>query len=111
MPFRLGREGFEGRAKIQFTTFLRMPSLIYRACLATGIPSNTVYVQRAVCEALARDLEMDLAQLLAELPTPRGPAAKLFAPENHPMNRYGVPSAPLGDVLRIGPANTIEEVR
>lgn len=95
MPFRLDpRYGF--RAKIQFVTSAAMPNLIYRACLATGTVSNTVYIQRALVAALARDLDLDEADLLAGLPAPRSSAATLH-------NRV-LP-------VRIGPANTIEEVR
>jgi hypothetical protein len=100
MPFRLA--GYD-RAKVQFTTASWMPSMIYRACLATGIVSNTVYCQRAVCEALARDLGLDLDALLDDLPTPRGPSAHLDDPEHHTQRRY--------QTTWIGPANTVEEVR
>ena len=91
MPFRLD----EHRAKIQFTTSARMPSDIYAACLAVGCVSNTVYVQHAVCEALARDLGVDLDVLLAALPPPRANAHHLY--DHLPV--------------RTGPANAIEEVR
>lgn len=74
MPFRLN----EHRAKIQFITFARMPSLIYKACLAKSIPSNTRYVQEAVCWKLSQDLGIPYESLLAELPPPRGKAAVLF---------------------------------
>jgi hypothetical protein len=94
MPFRLD----EHRAKIQFVTSARMPSDIYKACVATGVPSNTAYVQRAVCEALARDLDIPLEELLAALPPHRGMATALFD---------GTRRA----VCRTGPANTVEEVR
>lgn len=92
MPFRLD----EFRAKIQFITSARMPSLIYKACLASGKVSNTVYIQHAVCEALARDLGIDLAELLAELPPPRGRSASMFDGK-----RQVIP----------GRANTVEQVR
>jgi hypothetical protein len=75
-----------------------MPSLIYKAVLATGKVSNTVYVQHAVCEALSRDLGIPLEELLAELPPPRGKAAHPFGPDRQPIPRPG-------------PANTYEEVR
>lgn len=101
MPFRLN---FPNRAKIQFTTAAWMPSRIYQACQATGILSNTVYCQRAVCEALARDLGLDLQALLDDLPAARGPAAHLYDPADHAQARFG-------DRVLIGPANTIEEVR
>lgn len=74
MPYRLN----EFRAKIQFMTSARMPSLIYKACIRTGTASNTAYIQRAVCEAVARDLKMPLEELLAEQPPNRGSAAHLF---------------------------------
>jgi hypothetical protein len=74
MPFRLN----EFRAKMQFTTSASMPHRIYKACLKTGIPSNTVYIQHAVCEALSRDLDIPLQELLDELPPPRGRNKTLF---------------------------------
>ena len=88
MPFRLN----EHRAKVQFLTSAEMPSLIYKACVATGAPSNTRYVQVAVCEALARDLGIPLEDLLERLPATRD------------MNG-------LRSQRRIGSSNTVEEVR
>lgn len=76
MPFRLD----EFRAKIQFITSAEMPNLIYRACQETGTVSNTVYVQHAVADALARDLGIDREQIIAKLPPPKGRAATLTAP-------------------------------
>lgn len=105
MPFRLD----DAKAKIQFVTSAEMPSLIYKACLTSGVVSGTVYCQHALVAALARDLGLDEADLVARLPRPRGPANHLFDPVANPMNRYGVPSAPLG--VLIGPGQTIEEVR
>jgi hypothetical protein len=95
MPYRLN----EHRAKIQFLTSARMPSLIYKACVRTGIPSNTAYIQHAVCEALARDLDIPLDDLLAELPPNRTSASHLFGENRRPMPR------------RVGPGNTLEEVK
>lgn len=92
MPFRLN----EHRAKIQFVTSAAMPSLIYKAVVATDKVSNTVYIQHAVCEALARDLDLDLQMLLDALPPPRGMSAVPFGGDRRP---------------RPGPANTVEEVR
>lgn len=114
MPFRLD----EYRAKIQFTTSARMPYDVYQACLATGCVSNTRYVQEAVCARLAVDLAIPLAELLAALPEPRGPAGHVFDPEENPMNRFddakghrhGIALAP-SRMVGIGPANTDEEVR
>lgn len=100
-PFRLN----EFRTKIQFLAPARMPSLVYKACLATGMVSNTVYIQHAVCEALARDLGMDLQELLDDLPIPRTAANTLRDPTK------GVAADQSGGVVRIGPGNTIEEVR
>ena len=116
MPFRLHNEGFPDRTKIQFTTSIRMPHLIYRACQATGTVSNTVYCQHALVHALARDLQIPASDLLAELPEPRGPAAHLYDPSEGTMGRYGTSTRNIrddftGGQLFIGPANTIEEVR
>jgi hypothetical protein len=86
MPYRLT----ERSTKIQFLTSAQMPSLIYQACLATGLPSNTVYIQRAVCAALAADLDIPLPTLLAALPPTRG-ATRLNQPQ------------------RVGPGNTVED--
>jgi hypothetical protein len=61
-----------------------------------------VYCQRAVCEALSRDLGIPLDQLLADLPPPRGPANHLFNPSEHTMNRFST---------AIGPTAGDEEVR
>jgi hypothetical protein len=88
MPFRLN----EFRTKIQFIAPARMPSLIYKASQALGYPSNTVYIQHAVCEALARDLDLDLGELLAELPPSRGRKGEF---RDHRLT---------------GPANTVETV-
>lgn len=96
MPFRLDPDLYPNRTKIQFTTYARMPTDIYKACVATGVVSNTVYVQHAVCEALARDLDIPLDELLDELPTPRTRA----------KTRFTTARASL-----VGPANTIEDVR
>ena len=87
MPFRLD----EFRAKIQFLTSAEMPSLIYKAALATGKPSNTVYIQHAVCEALARDLGLDLETLLSNLPEPRGKAKTLFGGDRRPVRPHARP--------------------
>lgn len=114
-PWRLD----EFRAKVSFTTSARMPSLVYRACLATDTVSNTRYYQEAVCERLSRDLGVSLEELLSELPPARGPSGHLFDPEDHSMDRYrkrskdlrGVALVQSGGTVRVGPANTDEEVR
>lgn len=115
MPWRLG-DKFPNRAKVQFTTSASMPNRIYQACLKTGIVSNTAYCQLALCEALSRDLGIPLDDLLAELPAARGPAGHLYDPENHTMNRHqnktmNITGNQAGGPIRVGPANTDEEVR
>lgn len=97
-------------ATITFRTSNAMPHLVYQACLATKTVSNTAYYQRAVAEALARDLGLDLDDLLAALPPHRGPAAHLYNPDEHTMSR-SVRDRNDGGRLMIGPANTHEEVR
>lgn len=89
MPFRLD----EHRAKIQFICSARLPSLIYKMSTLRGMTSNTEYIQRAVCEALARDMGVTVETLLAEQPPKRGRAGEFR------------------DHLRTGPGNTVEEVK
>lgn len=81
LPFRLN----EFRAKIQFITSSEMPLLIFRAAQRTGKVSNTHYIQHAVCEALARDLDIPLERLIGNLPTPRGKAAVPFGAGQAPV--------------------------
>lgn len=83
MPFRLN----EFRAKIQFIVPNNFPALVYKACLATDTTSNTRYLQLAVCEALARDLDMDLDELIESLPPTRGPSAALFGGDRKAISR------------------------
>lgn len=73
-----------------------MPRMIYQACQATRTVSQTRYCQEALCEKLARDLDLPVENLLARLPEPRGRAAYLLNPVAGP---------------RIGPSNGIEEVK
>ena len=62
-----------------------MPSDIYRACLATGTVSNTVYCQHALIDALSRDLRIDRATLLGALPpTTRTPRTTSTTPPSRP---------------------------
>jgi hypothetical protein len=105
----------EFRAKIQFTTAAWMPYQIYQACLRTGILSNTVYCQHAVCEALARDLDLDVNELKAALPRARTGAAHLFDPTGVvPGVEPRIPKSILvdhsGGIARYGMGNTDEEV-
>jgi hypothetical protein len=119
MPFRLDAEKYgEFRAKIQFTTAAWMPYQIYKACQATGILSNTAYCQIALCEKLAKDLDLDLDQLLASLPKRRGMANWLFDPRGIDTPLPG--PAPQGErnaanarivVGRYGMGNSDQEVR
>lgn len=95
MPWGLN----EFRATIKFITNVEMPSMIYRACLKTGKPSNTQYIQHAICEALARDLDIPLEELLANLPPPRTNSQVLFGSDRRPAQH------------RPGPANTVESVK
>lgn len=89
MPFRLN----EFRAKVQFLTCAEMPSLIYKAAQKTNVQSNTVYLQRAVAAALARDLDLDYDELIAKMPPSR------------------TTNGSFNDHRHVGPANTIESVR
>ena len=95
MPYR----NLDVFAKIQFSTSARMPSLIYKACIKTETVSNTAYIQRAVCEALSRDLGIPLEDLVSELPPSRSRAATLFGGDRKPRRHLA------------GPSNTVEEVR
>ncbi len=105
MPFRLDPNVYgEFRGKIQFVTSAEMPSLVYRACLATGTMSNTVYIQHAVCEALSRDLGIPLGDLIDNLPKGR---TRLRESAGH----VPVVGDQTGGVTRVGPGNTIEDVR
>lgn len=83
----------ETRTTIHFLTSAEMPSMVYEACVATGTPSNTRYVQEAVCRRLAADLGLDYDDLLSRLPAGRR-QARVF-----------------NGLRAIGPANTVEEVR
>jgi hypothetical protein len=62
----------EFTAKVQFATAARHPALIRRACVARGMASNTEWLQHVVAEALSRDLDIPLDELLAELPALHG---------------------------------------
>lgn len=112
MPFRLDPEKYgEFRAKLQITTAAWMPYRIYEACKATGILSNTRYVQLAVCEKLSRDLGLDLDELVAGLPKGRTYAAHLWDPSAGPHPGARRKNAQLTEVYRYGMGNTDEEVR
>jgi hypothetical protein len=74
MPFATN----EFRTTVKFATMARMPSLIYQACLNTLTPSNTRYIQEALCMRLSKDLGIPYESLLAELPPTRTNSAALF---------------------------------
>jgi hypothetical protein len=93
MPFRLDEKYGEFRTKIQFTSAAWMPYQVYQACKATGVLSNTAYYQIAVCEKLARDLDLDLDELLANLPRRRTGAMHLFDPTGRDTKLPGDPPA------------------
>ena len=95
-----------GTVKVQFATSRRMPYLIYQACLRTGVVSNTAYIQKAVAEALSRDLGVPLADILADIPPNRTAAAHLFDPGEGKQSRFTTRNP-----MYVGPANTLEEVR
>lgn len=110
MPFRL-TEKYQGvRAKIQFTTSADMPYQIWQACVATGTRSNTVYIQKAVCEALSRDLGIPLEDLYAKLPIPLANSGHLYHPDdNSPVLKRRVDN---GTPWKPGSgSNSEEEVR
>lgn len=74
MPFRMN----EFRAHVHFITAARHPSLIRKAATKRGLPSNTVYIQHAVCAALSKDLGIPMEELLDELPANRLTNPELF---------------------------------
>lgn len=80
----------EWSTPVKFATFPQMPSLIYRACVEKGIPSNTRYIQEAVCEKLARDGIEPLDSLLAKLPPCRSNSAALFNGKGNAVKRKRV---------------------
>lgn len=83
MPYR----GLEHKAKIQFVASPNFPSLIHKACVETETVSNTRYIQLAVCAALARDLGLNEAELIENLPPTRGAAAVLFGGDRRAIRR------------------------
>jgi hypothetical protein len=96
-----------------------MPYTIYQACQATGILSNTAYCQIALCEKLAKDLDLDLDELLAQLPRRRTMSNYLFDPSGRTTSipgvkpRDGVRNAEHTRMVvgRYGMGGTDEEVR
>lgn len=97
MPFRteatVDGELVRLNTTIHFLTFASMPSMIFEACKQHGIPSNSRYVQEAVCRRLADDMGYDYDELIAALPPGRR-QARVFNGHRRP-----------------GPANTVEDVR
>jgi len=66
--------------------------MIYDACDLLGTPSNTRYIQEAICARLASDMGLDYDALIAKLPPTRS-SVGLRAARAH------------------GPGNTVEDVR
>lgn len=95
MPFR-DPEG--NRTTIKIATFARMPSLIYEACLSTGTPSNTRYIQEALCMRLAKDHGIPYDSLLAQLPPTRSNSAALFDGNRAHVNRTYIGSKNIEEV-------------
>lgn len=83
MPFRLD----EFKAKIQFVAPTNFPVLINRAAEHKDIPSQTRYIQLALCHALAEDLGLDEGELIRSLPPTRGPASALFDGNRRAISR------------------------
>lgn len=74
MPFRLGPD----RKKIQFLTSASMPMMIFRAREPKG-ESQTRYIQIAVAQRLARDLQIPIEDILADLPPTHSERGDKFA--------------------------------
>lgn len=103
----------ESKTRIQFITSAEMPYLIYQACLKTGHPSMTVYCQHAIIDALARDLDLPVDEMVAKLPTNRSRNKHLHHPDD-PNARRRVPvhlDPTGGGVVRLSSANTSESVK
>lgn len=83
MPFRLD----EFRAKIQFVAPANFPVLMTRAALKRDVPSQTRYIQLALCRQLAEDLGLDEGDLINSLPPTRGPATVLFGGDRRAIKR------------------------
>ena len=97
MPFR----GYgETSVKVQFATSLRAPSLLRRAAEKTGCLSSTEYLQRIMVEALSRDLDLPIEELVAELPRGRRDLTTLF----------GDGQKARANPMRPGQGNTVERL-
>lgn len=66
---------------IQFRSSRKMPSLLRRAAEATGRPSSTAYLNRVVCEAVARDLGLSVDEVKEGLPPMKWENINGFAPK------------------------------
>lgn len=86
----------EFTTKIQFASFNEMPAMVYRACIAAKVPSNTRYYQEAVCEKLSRDLGIPLEELISRLPPPKGKSKVLFGADRRPLRNTGETDAAVG---------------
>lgn len=76
------------KTKMQFITSIKMPRMVYKAVVARGMASQSQYIQHAVCEALARDLDLPLDDLLADLPKARGAKSDVFGGLRARKNYY-----------------------
>jgi hypothetical protein len=83
MPFRLD----EFKAKIQFVAPANFPALINRAAEDNDVPSQTRYIQLALCRQLAEDLGMDEGELIRSLPPTKGMSAALFGGDRRARSR------------------------
>lgn len=73
-----------------------MPAMIYEACVRTGTPSNTRYIQEALCEKLSRDLDVPLQDLIDRLPPTRTSASVLWGGDRRPKKKSGEAHAVAG---------------
>lgn len=83
MPYRLD----EFKAKIQFVAPTNFPALINRAAEKVDVPSQTRYIQLALCRALAEDLDLDEGELIRSLPPTRGMSGALFGGDRRAISR------------------------
>jgi hypothetical protein len=83
MPFRLD----EFKAKIQFIVPNNFPVLINRAAEEGNIPSQTRYIQLALCRQLAEDLGLNEDELIRSLPPTRTHASVLFDGNRRAVSR------------------------
>lgn len=66
---------------VQFRSSRKMPSLVRKAARATGRPSSTAYLNAVVCEAIARDLGISVAEVKDGLPPMKWENINGFTPK------------------------------